>query len=275
MAPQAPPTAEFSLMRILLLLLATVVLSACPHNTPPPKDEIKDPALIRGGIEAHAAQFTTARFKEVVLDYFGEGERVKVRQLILVKAPGFLRVQTRMPGSDEVMSLLVSDGTTFAMHRRDTNDYYSGPATKENIARLLPVDLSARDVSRVMVGGAPWDRFDEQEAAPTVSWDGTKGAYAYAVQRREGGKLVMWVRHQDFAVVELSETNGKGDPVYQYTTEDWKGKTGRALPEFRRFVWPARDLDFSMDVGETQLDIDLPDSLFELEPPPGSHVHAL
>ncbi len=262
-------------MRILLFLLATLILSGCPHTTPPPKDEITDPALIRGAIDAHATEFTSARFKEVVLDYFGDGERVKVRLLILVKQPGYLRVQTRMPGSDEVMSLLVSDGTTFAMHRRDTNDYYSGPATKENIARLLPVDLSARDVSRVMFGGAPWDRFDEESAPATLSWDTAKGAYAYVVRRNEGGKLTMWVRHSDFAVVEVKETNSKGDTIYQYTTEDWKGQTGRALPEFRRFVWPARDLDFSMDVGETQLDIDLPDSLFELEPPPGSRMHAL
>ena len=262
-------------MRLLALLAALVFLSGCPHSTPPPKDEITDPALIRGGIDARVERFSTARFKEVVLDYFGEGERVKVRQLILVKQPNYLRVQTRLPGSDELLNVLVSDGETFAMHRRDTNDYYQGPATKENIARLLPVDLSAKDVGRVMVGGAPWDRFDEQGAEPTLSWDTGRGAYAYRVATKKGGALKMWVRHGDFAVLEVAELNDKGKTIYNYTTEDWKGKTGRALPEFRRVVWPARDLDFSMDVGETQLDIELPDTLFQLDPPPGSRMHAL
>lgn len=262
-------------MRFLLLLVSFALLTGCPHSTPPPKDEITDPNIIRGGIDARVDSFSTARFKEVVLDYFADGERVKVRQLILVKQPGFLRIQTRLPGSDELLNVLVSDGDRFAMHRRDTNEFYQGPATKENIARLLPVDLSARDVTRVMVGGAPWDRFDEQKATPTLSWDSGKGAYMYRVPTRAGGKLTMWVRHGDFAVLEVTEDDGHGKTVYQYTTDDWRGQTGRALPGFRRVVWPARDLDFSMDVGETQLNIELPETLFQLDPPAGSIMHEL
>lgn len=261
-------------MRPLLFVVLAVFLSACPHTVPPPKDEIKDPAVLRGGIDARVEQFSAARFKEVVLDYYGDGERVKVRQLILVKQPGFLRVQTRLPGSDELLNVLVSDGEQFAMHRRDTNDFYSGPATKDNIGRLLPIDLSARDVARVMVGGAPWDRFAEFEGVPKLRWDEARGAYKYS-KASERGSLTMWVRHPDLAVSEVEEKDAQAKIIYQYQTEDWVGPTGRALPEFRRFVWPGRDLDFSMDVGETQVDIDLPDSLFELEPPPGSHLHAL
>lgn len=262
-------------MRFLLLMLTLLALTGCPHTVAAPKDEIKDVTLMRGAIDARMAQFESARFKEVVMNYFGDGERVKVKQLVLVKQPGYLRVQTKLPGSEELLSVLVSDGNTFAMHRRDTNDYYSGPATKENIARLLPVDLSARDVARVMVGGAPWDRLDEQGSEPELIWDEGRGAYKYRVARREGGAVAMWVRHGDFAVLRVTETDGDGKLLYEYSTEDWEGKNGRALPEFRRFVWPARDLDFSMDVGETQLDIDLPDTLFELEPPPGSKLHKL
>lgn len=254
----------------LLLFLLIPFISGCPKNIPPPKNQIEDPTELRAAVDARFSSFQSARFKNVVLDYFGKGDRVKVKQLILVMSPTYLRVQTRMPASDEIMSLLVSDGQQFSMHRRDTNEYFSGTASKENIAKLLPIELSAADVSRVMLGSAPWDRFDEQSSPPTLSWDGSEGAYKYKVDRNAGGELRMWVRHTDYAVVKMVETNTSGDEVYSYSTDDWKRYGNRALPEFRRFEWPDRDLDFSMEVGETQLDVELPESLFELPPPAGS-----
>ena len=255
-----------------LLFLASVALAGCPKSVPPPDNALQTPEELRHAVDARYAGIESARFKEVVVDYFGEGERVKVRQLILVASPSFLRVQTRLPGTDEILSLLVSDGETFAMHRRDTNQYFTGAATPENIARLLPVDLSATDVTRVMLAGAPWDRFDAESGEPQMKWDRKKGKYAYTVETNDGGTLTMWVRHTDYAVEEVRQFDGKGKQVYRYVTDKWKTIDNNTLPKWRRFVWPRRDLDFSMDVGETQLNVELPETLFELPPPAGSEV---
>lgn len=259
---------KFRMLSLAIMCLA--LLTGCPKSYPPPENPIEAPDVLRGAIDARVETFKSVRYKEVVLDYFGDGERVKVRQLLLVKQPHDLRIQTRMPGSDEILNILVSDGETFAMHKRDTNEYYSGPATKENVARLLPVDLSAADVARVMLGGAPWDRFAEGEE-PNLQWDSKKGHYRYSASV-DDGTLTMWVRHTDYAVVEVEEKNAAGDEIYRYTTDDWERHGPGALPDYRRFVWPERDLDFSMDVGETQVNIELPDILFELAPPPGSKI---
>lgn len=256
-------------MHILLLLFVGLALS-CGQNIPPPDNAIEDPVALRGGVDARLEAVDSARFKDVVFDYFGDGERLKVRQLILVSKPTYLRVQTRMPGSEEIVSLLVSDGTDFAMHRRDTNEYFSGPSTRQNIGKLLPVDLSAADVARVMLGGAPWDRLDSGIGAAKLSWDRSRGHYKYSVDLSEGGSMSIWVRHTDFAVIEAEERDASGAVAYQYTTDDWKNFGGVSLPEYRRFVWPSRDLDFSMDVNETQLNVELPEHLFTLDPPPGS-----
>jgi len=252
------------------LSLLTLLMIGCGVNIPPPDNAIKDPSTLRNGVDTRMEQIESARFKDVVFDYFGDGERVKVRQLILVAQPTQLRVQTRMPGSEELMSVLVSDGTTFAMHRRDSNEYFAGPSTRENIAKLLPIDLSAADVARVMLGGAPWDRLDDQKTTPTLEWDRSRGHYRYQVPRKAGGSLSVWVRHNDFAVTEAEERDEKNKVIYHYTTSDWKNFEGSSLPGYRRFVWPSRDLDFSMDVKETQLNVELPDHLFTLDPPPGS-----
>lgn len=257
---------------LTLLFVLPVATACCTKNIPPPKNALAEPTELRQAIDARLSQLQDARFKEVVLDYFGHGKRVKVRQLILVKRPNMLRVQTRVPGSDEIMSLLVTNGQTFAMHKRDTNEYFTGTPTPANISRLLPVDLSATDVVRVMLGGAPWDRFDRGEGLPELRWDRKTGRYNYSRKMRGGGRLEMEVRPTDYAVVSVTQKNAHGDATYEYTSEDWKRHGPIALPEYRRFVWQARDLDFSLDVGETQVDANLQDGLFQLPPPPGSKV---
>lgn len=255
----------------LVLVAIAALLTGCPRNFPEPDDALRDAAEVRTAVEARIEPVNDARFKEVVLDYFGDGDRVKVRQLLLVKQDAYLRVQTRLPGSDEILNLLVTNGETFAMHKRDTNEYFSGRATRGNIARLLPVDLSPRDVVRVMLGGGPLDRFDtEGVGEPTMEWDGKVGAYRYETETNGGGDLTMWVRHGDFGVTKVRQRNAKEEVVWSYETDDWQTVSNVVLPAYRRFVWPARDLDFSMDVGETQINVDLPEMLFELPPPAGS-----
>jgi outer membrane lipoprotein-sorting protein len=261
---------------VLASLIAAVGLAStstgCHRPVPPPENAIEEPAKLRGAVEARLESMRNARFKEVVLDYFGREQRLKVRQLLLVERPDRVRVQTRVPGSNEIVSLLVSNGETFAMHRRRENEYLTGPPTRENINRLLPVDLSASDVVRVMLGGAPWDRFEREPGEPRLEWDGETGRYDYSVRTASGGRLSMQVRPTDYAVVEVVEYGPDEEVVYEYTTDDWKRFKSGALPTWRRFVWPERDLDFSLDAGETEVDVTLPDSLFELEPPPGSEV---
>lgn len=256
----------------LLLFLAVAALAGCAKNIPAPDNALTDAAQLRAAVDARLEPIETVRLKEVVIDYFGEGDRVKIRQLILVAKPSLLRVQTRLPGTDEILSLLVSDGERFAMHRRDTNEFVTGAATPENIAQLLPVDLSAIDVTRVMLGGAPWDRFDAEGGTPELKWDKRKGKYSYSVATQDGGRLTMWVRHTDFAVEEVRQFDAKEKLVYRYETDRWQPYDGAVLPEWRRFVWPKRNLDFSMRVGETQLNSEFPDTLFELSPPAGSTV---
>ncbi len=254
------------------LLVFAVIVGGCHRDIPPPDNALERPEQLREAIDARMESLTSARFKEVVLEYFGRDERLKVRQLILVERPDRIRVQTRVPGSNEIVSLLVSDGETFALHRRRDNTFMTGRPTRRNINRLLPVDLSAPDVVRVMLGGAPWDRFEREPGDPRLAWDGETGRYRYAVRTDEGGELAMQVRPTDYAVVEVTEYDGEGEAIYEYMTDDWERFENGALPTWRRFVWPAEELDFSLDVDETEVNANLQERLFQLEPPPGSEV---
>lgn len=264
-------------LRRTLLLAALGVLvigasTACSKDIPEPDNALQQPEALRGAIDARIQGLDDARFHDVTLEYFGDGERVRVRQLILVRQPDHLRVQTRLPGSDEILSLLVSDGETFSLHERDENKYYTGAPSRQNINRLLPVDLSGTDVVRVMLGAAPWDRFDAESGEPTLEWDSERGQYQYSVARTDGSRLTMYVRHTDFAVLKVQETDPEGDIIYAYTTDGWDDAGPVALPSFQRFQWPDRDLDFSVSVGRAEFNVDLQSHLFTFAPPPGSEV---
>ncbi len=257
-----------------LIFLAIVMATGCSSTSAVerPDDALDDAEALRDAIDARLEAVDDARFRDVTLEYFGDGERVRVRQLLLVQRPDKLRVQTRLPGSDEIMSLLVSDGQTFSLHERDENNYYTGAPTRENINRLLPVDLSGRDVVHVMLGGAPWDRFDMETNSPTLQWDLERGKYRYTVDRDNGNELAMYVRHDDFAVVEVLETDPDGEMVYSYLTRSWEDVGPLELPSYQRFQWPERDLDFSLDVSRTEINVGFDANLFEFAPPPGSTV---
>ena len=266
------PHASRPLGQLLPLGLLALTLVGCPKDIPPPENAITDPILLRSAVEARVEETTTARFKDVVLDYYGEKDRIKVRQLILVRPPQMLRVQTKLPGGDEVLNLLVSDGTRFSMHQRDTNEYITGPPTKEHINRLLPLNMSASDVVRVMLGGAPLERMMAEGGPFEMSWNRRTGRYDLFVATTQGGRLVAQVRANDFGVVSFVEEDAQGEALYTYETEDWERFGETSLPRSRRFIWPGQNLDFSLDVGETQLNVDLPETLFRFPPPPGSRV---
>ncbi len=272
MIPMVMQHRRLPLIIAAVLAAALVSISCTGTETPPPDDALESPEALRGAIDARLDTVEDARFRRVVLEYFGDGDRVRVRQLILVERPDKLRVQTRLPGSDEIVSLLVTDGQTFALHEREDNTYYTGAPTRENINRLLPVDLSAADLVRVMLGGAPWDRFERDGGEPTLDWDREQGKYRYSVRGENGNLLSMYVRHPEFVVDEVRETDADGEVVYAYTTRGWDEHEGLLLPSFRRFQWPERDLDFSVDSPEVELNVDFPPTLFEFPPPPGSRI---
>ena len=247
-----PPAAEEGPVPVLWYLSGLT----CTHEN----------AMTKAGAQAHAAE---AGVDGLIIVDLPPEEDEELCLPALAKGLNFIRLATPTT-DDKRLPAVLANTSGFVYYVSITG--ITGAATPENIGRLLPVNLSAHDVSRVMLGGAPWDRFDAFGEEPTMKWDRREGKYRYSVEGPDGGSLTMWVRPTDFAVEEVRQLNPDDDVVYRYETDRWKAHGNTVLPAWRRFVWPERDLDFSMDVGETQLNVELPEQLFQLPPPAGSEI---
>lgn len=254
--------------------LALSLLYGCPKDYPPPTDQVTDPAELLAGVRTATEEVTDARFKDVRLDYFGEKGRLSVKQLVLVAHPDRVRIQTYIPGFEGVAGVLVCACGQFAFHDRQENVYYYGPSTAENVARVLPVGLSCEDLVHVMLGGAPHQRLELAGGEPRLKWDGETGRYSLTQQGvrgvDEGARIELQIRHGDWRIAEMVVGDGKGGVRYRYSADRFSTEDGRVLPGKRRFVVPATDEDFSLTTGETQIDPELPEVLWELAPPQGT-----
>ena len=105
-------------------------------------------------------------------------------------------------------------------------------------------------------------------------WDGDEGQYKLNWAREEGGGLdaraEVFVRHGDWRVAQMTTWTDQGERRYVYTAKDFEKMGEAVLPRKRRFLVPLSDEDFSLTLDEVQLNPELPETIFMLEPPRGS-----
>ena len=263
-------TARCAMVFFLALLTSG---ASCGGQIPAPTDALTDPVELLGAVERTSLSIQSARFIDVRLDYFGEQGRASVKQLILMEHPDRVRIQTYIPGFSGVAGVLVCACGQFAFHDRQTDIYHYGPATAENVARVLPVGLGCQDLAHVMLGGAPHQKLADFGQTPSMVWDSDKGQYKLVWLNSDGGmdaRAELFVRHGDWRVASMTTWTDTGEKHYVYTSKDFEKVGDASIPHKRRFLVPLTNEDFSLSLDEVQLDPSLPETLFGLEPPRGT-----
>lgn len=257
--------------RLLLLALAALCCTACPSRFPAPADEITDPEVILASLRAREGQvdaLTAALSSEI---WKGD-ERVRLRQLIAVKSPDQLRIDTLSP-FDQPLSTLVSDGRVLSVYSLEERSFLQGAATAANLSRLLPLRLEPSELVSMLRGGAPLIRHDEA----LVSWDDTVGAYLLTLV---GGPQRQTLHIEPAGLRPIrARLQRSGRTVYDARFGDYVDtpdlRTGPAVPRRMRFEVPSETLSVELQVREVELGADIPDDAFRLEPPRGIPVEPL
>lgn len=160
--------------------------------------------------------------------------------------------------------VLVSDGRTFGLYRRDKGTYTHGAATAAAISRLLPVDVSAEDMVAILLGRTP--RLPVAPLSVVVD----KDAEAYRVTLVQGERKQTLFIHPRSKRVLRSVLEGPGG----YTLLFEQPLTADGVPFARKVTF--QDATSTVVLRWNPLDVELNGTLdaalFHMEPPQGART---
>ncbi len=251
----------------LLALGVTLSLWGCPTRYARPDDYSPDPERLLHAI-ASRAESVKSLTAELHLEVWRGSERVRIEQMIALRQPDRLRIDSLSPFG-QPLSTLVSDGAALSIYDLGAKRFFTGAASPKNLARLLPVALDPQELSAFLRGGVPTGRHDEA----SVSWDDSTGHYLLDLRRAEARQQVRF-EPKSLRVVGVSAWRGD---TLRYTARfgDFTSEGPEALPRRVRLEAPSEELRVDLKVVGHQLNPDLPDEAFVLEPPRGIPVEPL
>lgn len=253
---------------VLVALCAwAFALSACgAKQYPEPDPGVESSQALIAEVEARDALLDSSRAR-AVMEYFGSEGRVRVRQALLVRRPGDVRLETLSP-MDSTLSVVVTNDEELTYYDLAGERAYTGAPTAQNLARLIPLWLSPSQIVDVVLGSVPFDLVGVSPDAWTLAWDTKKNAWRLDAETPEGGSMEFWVRHDSWVLAGARAKNEDGRVMWEIRTKDFErvsdGTHATELPTRIRFVMKDENVDVSLTVKEYQMNPELPDHLFEL-----------
>ncbi len=253
--------------KLYLGALAALLLTGCPGRHARPDDFQADPAVFLSRIEARAAAVKSLT-AELSLEVWRGDERVRLKQLVALRRPDKLRVDSLSPFG-QPLSTLTSDGETLAIYAQDEHRFYTGAATPENLARLVPIRVEPDELVALLRGGVPLGAAERG----TVGWDAERGLYPLdlvgpATRRR----IHFDPEHLRVRAVRV----WRGERLrYEARFTDYTGEGDAALPRRMRFESAEDEVRVDVSVADHRVNVELPDEAFQLEAPRGVPVDSL
>ncbi len=261
---------------VLLLLLPWA--AGCPSTCPAIPIESPVQAL-----ESHRGLRTRARVlrAEASVEQFASEGRIRGTVLMFIQRPEQVRFDAMTDFGPA--AILTSDGVRFALSDLRENQFLTGPTCPENIARLLGIPMSGRQVTLFLLGDSPRIEADDE----SIRCDG--GRYLVELEGVDGRRQELEFE-VDEADLEDSPDDQRlrlrrsevfspgGETEWRATFDDYEIVTNReegvgvALPFRVRFEHPARDADTTVRFRDIDLNVEVPDGVFQQESPPGVTV---
>jgi len=141
-------------LRALCVSVVCFLAAACPKVQtiagPPPEAK----ALYAQAQAAHRAPETLTCDAKAVVDAPENAGRYALH--VAVKRPASVRIEALTPLGDPA-AVLVADQGQFALLDLRNSVFYRGPATPQNLSRLIPAPLTADELVALITGSFPED----------------------------------------------------------------------------------------------------------------------
>ncbi len=197
--------------------------------------------------------------------YFGEEGRVRLRAVIVVERPGRFRLETLTP-LEQPIDVMTSDGSRIWL--LSGGKLREGPATPENIARIIPVPLRAEDLVDAMLGGIPTG---ERFTASSISWaDEDHTRWRLVLDGAGGERATLVVDPETKRVESVAMARADGVERLRVAFDKFEAAEGAGeLPRRIKLEIPDRDTEVTIKLKEVTVNGAIDPALFRLRAPPG------
>jgi|GEM_PF-5389251 len=251
-------------MTRLLPLLLLPILASCAHRADfGSYGRIEDPGVVLRVIRERweRVQGLAAEGKLALDSPRGSGT---LRMAAEVRKPASVYLETR-----DILGIargtFATNGETYAFYRPDENEFYSGPATAEELGRYLPVALPPERLVSVMLGEVPL--LDTEDRRMSI----LEGEGVYEIVLRQG-RVVQRVRAgtKDLRLVSI-ETRGVQDVDVACSDHELL-EADLPFPTTVELTVPSQRTKVKLRYTKTTLNPPSEPADFVLQPPPGAKV---
>ncbi len=248
------------LMHVIIFVSMFLVLSCA--SIPPPASLPTAPSLLNDFIKKRD-ELTSLRARSSA-DSFSDGQRIRGKVDLFLTRPDRLRVELVSP-FESPLAILVADKDRFAMHDMRKGRFLVGKSEPCNIERLLKVPLTNSQVIMLFLGGMPIIDFKYS----IVRWD-SRGYYSVDLIDDDGRvqRLEIDPNPQCYSLMRSTLTDSKG-LVFEIIMEGKAHSGAKCLPEKIRVILPRKDTDVLLSYTEAEINVNLPDIAWKLDPPAG------
>lgn len=245
-----------------LALLALVVLAGCPRHRLElgPQGEVADAKQMLALLAKQDGRFVTVE-GDVRLKVNSPQGSGTVGQFIAVTRPAGLHLET-FNFFGKTLSVLTSDGESFALYDADKNVFYSGPATTEAMSRFLPVALAPEEATALLLGQVP--RLPATDGKLVL--DAAQRRYELTLQVGEATQVLFI----DPKELDITKSVITGVSSYDLTLEDYRPEPGGRFPH--TLTLEAKGAKVTLTYRYTDVKVNAAPnlSLFRQEPPPSA-----
>lgn len=260
-------------MRIPLsvVVLVSSLALGCKSGPGPSKADLAnlpEPAALLASLRQQSAGRSNLRAMGRVTA-FGPDGRVRLRTVLVAERPGSFRFETLTP-FEQPIDVMTSDGHRLWLLREGR--LFEGPATAQNVSRLLPLPLRPEEVVETLLGGVPVSsRFRPID----VTID--DGRWLLHLDGFEQGKGRLWVDPDTLRVLDAEHLTHEGAVLTAVHFAGFQKAQdgGPAVPTEIEIKVPPQSMEVRIRFRETETDVQLPPGLFVMAPPSGQTAEPL
>jgi hypothetical protein len=243
-------------------VLVLAALCACSHARVRGPD--LDPVDLAARIEkAHQIPESLSAEGKAFVDAPGNGGRYPFQ--VAARRPASLRIAALDPLGNPAAVLVADEEGKFALLDTRASVYYRGPATAENLARLIPAPLRPAELVAILLGAPP----PLPGGVPASAYRSGDGSVL--VLEAPGGISQEICAGSDLRIERVRRFRGK-DLSWSAALEDHDDKGGAQMPRLLHFSVPGEKTEVELTLRDRLIGKPPPFGAFRLGPPPGVQI---